>query len=279
MPVQAFFLPVDGGQRFCVYHPAQGPEARGQIVYVHPFAEEMNKSRRMVAQQARHLSAAGFAVLQIDLLGCGDSSGAFGDVQWDAWVNDVLLACRWLREKAGNAPLWLWGLRAGCLLATEAAARLARPCHLLFWAPAPAGKPLLQQFMRLKAAGEMMGGDAKGVMENLRQEMAQGRPVEIAGYVLAPGLASGLEKSVLAPPAGLAPGRIEWFELTTRPDGALSPAVIKAQAPWQQAGFGLRSHLVQGPSFWQTTEIEDAPDLIPATTAALNAASTQRAAA
>jgi exosortase A-associated hydrolase 2 len=275
MPPQAFFLPVDGGQRFCVYHPAQGPETRGQIVYVHPFAEEMNKSRRMVAQQARHLGAAGFAVLQIDLLGCGDSSGAFGDAHWDAWVNDVLLACGWLREKAGDAPLWLWGLRAGCLLAAEAAARLARPCHFLFWAPAPAGKPLLQQFMRLKAAGEMMGGDAKSVMENLRQQMAQGQTMEIAGYFLAPGLTSGLEKSVLAPPVAVAPGRVEWFELSTRPDAGFSPAVTKAQAPWQRAGFALRSHLVQGPSFWQTTEIEDAPDLIPATTAALSTAPAQ----
>ena len=127
MPPQAFFLPVDGGQRFCVYYPAQGPRTLGQIVYAHPFAEEMNKSRRMVANQARDLSTAGFAVLQIDLLGCGDSSGDFGDASWDAWVDDVLLACGWLREKAGDAPLWLWGLRAGCLLAVEAKRRIASP--------------------------------------------------------------------------------------------------------------------------------------------------------
>lgn len=274
MPVQAFFLPVDGGQRLCTYYPAQTPKTFGRVLYAHPFAEEMNKSRRMAALQSRHLSQAGFAVLQLDLHGCGDSSGDFGDATWQGWVGDLVQAQAWLQAKAGDAPLWLWGLRAGCLLAAQAAAQLALPCQFLFWAPAPAGKPLLQQFLRLKAAGEMMGGNAKGVLEGLRQQLAQGQAVEVAGYTLAPALTQGLEKAVLAPPvAPHAPGCVEWFELSTREDASLSPAVIKAQEPWQHAGFGLRSHLVQGPSFWQTTEIEDAPALITATTAALSLAS------
>jgi uncharacterized protein len=271
MPTQAFFLPVDGGQRYCVYHPAQGRQTLGQVVYAHPFAEEMNKSRRMVAQQAGALSAAGFAVLQIDLHGCGDSSGDFADANWNSWVDDVLLACNWLQEKAGDAPVWLWGLRSGCLLVAQAAMRLARPCQFLLWAPTPAGKPVLQQFMRLKAAGEIMAGDAKGVMEKLRQQMSEGKSVEIAGYTLAPGLASGLEAAVLAAPVAQPAGRVEWFELSTRDDATLSPAASRAQAPWEAAGWEVRSHLVQGPSFWQTTEIEDAPALIRATTDALRA--------
>ena len=71
----AFFLPdARGGQRFCIHHAAQGPVRRGQVVYVHPFTEEMNKSRRMAALQSRALAGAGFSVLQIDLAGCGDLS-------------------------------------------------------------------------------------------------------------------------------------------------------------------------------------------------------------
>jgi hypothetical protein len=41
---------------------------------------------------------------------------------------------------------------------------------------------------------------------------------------------------------------------------------------WEQAGCRVNSHLVNGPAFWQTTEIEDAPFLIDATTAALGRA-------
>jgi uncharacterized protein len=270
MPPQPFFLPVDDGQRFGIYHAAQGPVVRGRVLYIHPFAEEMNKARRMAALQARDLSSAGFAVLQLDLHGCGDSSGDFADAHWEGWLRDIRQAHRWLRDRAGDAPSWLWGLRAGCLLAAQASPLLGEPSDFVFWAPVPAGKALLQQFLRLKAAGDLASGNAKAVMDGLRAQLAQSQPVEIAGYVLAPALAQGLEQAVLAPPAGAAaPARVEWFELSTRADASLSPAVRKSQESWQQAGFNLRSHLVQGPSFWQTTEIEDAPALIGATTAAL----------
>ena len=73
---QAFFLPADGGQqRFCLFHPPQGTQHRGRVLYLHPFAEELNSTRRIVAQQARALAQAGYGVLQIDLLGqCGYGS-------------------------------------------------------------------------------------------------------------------------------------------------------------------------------------------------------------
>ena len=285
MPVQAqteaFFLPSPspaGGQRFCIYHRAEGNSVRGQVLYVHPFAEEVNKSRRMAAMQARALATAGYAVLQIDLLGCGDSSGDFGDATWSAWVEDVLAAHQWLRSQpapgegagAGSnepVPLWLWGLRAGCLLAVAAARKLPEPCHFLFWAPSLAGKPLLQQFLRLKLAGDMLAGNAKGVMDGMRTELAAGNAVEVAGYAINPDLASGLEQANLNPPAASA--RVEWLELSTRNPAALTHVTVQAQARWQQAGHTVHSHLVIGPSFWQTAELEDAPALISATIAAI----------
>jgi exosortase A-associated hydrolase 2 len=265
--MDAFFLPVGSGQRFAIYHPAQGGVTRGLVAYVHPFAEEMNKSRRMAALQARALAAHGYAVLQLDLLGCGDSSGDFGDASWQAWVDDVVRACQWLRRQ-GDAPLWLWGLRAGCLLAAQAAAQLNATCNFLFWAPTPAGKPLLQQFLRLKAAGDMASGNAKAVMDGLRQQLAAGDAVEVAGYTLAAKLASGLEQATLAAPSMA--GRLEWLDLSTQPDASLSPAAAKPLQAWQAAGFAVRSQVVNGPAFWQTSEIEEAPALLTATLAALH---------
>jgi exosortase A-associated hydrolase 2 len=279
---QAFFLPADAGQRFCLLYRSQGNLERGLVVFVHPFAEEMNKSRRVAAVQARALSAAGFTVLQIDLLGCGDSSGDFGDASWQSWVADVVAACRWLRVHSGKhviaseaqqsmteecapPPLWLWGLRAGCLLAADAGRQLKEPCNYLFWQAPAAGKTLLHQFLRLKAAGDMLGGQSRGVMETMRQQLAGGFPVEIAGYLLAPGLALGLEQAMLSPPAALSDAqRMVWLELSTREDASLSPASAKTITLWQQAGYRVSSHIAQGPAFWQTTEIEEAPALIEA---------------
>ena len=76
-PADAFFLDTADGPRFCLYHAPVG-ECRGALVYIHPFAEEMNRSRRMAALQARALTAQGFGVLLLDLHGCGDSGGDFG---------------------------------------------------------------------------------------------------------------------------------------------------------------------------------------------------------
>ena len=281
MRPEAFFLPATQGQRFCLFYAAEsgshGGGVRGLVVYIHPFAEEMNKSRRMAALQSRALAQAGFSVLQIDLLGCGDSSGDFGDATWQSWIADVVQGCHWLRNRSdkGDAavdgpPLWLWGLRAGCLLAAAAANELTEDCNFLFWQPPATGKSLLQQFLRLKAAGGMLGGEGKGVMDRLRQEFSAGSSVEIAGYLLSSELASGLERAALVPPSRMErTSRLEWFELSTRQDAGLSPAAAATIANWQQAGFRVDQHVASGPAFWQTSEIEDAPALLAATSAAL----------
>ena len=279
---EPFFLdlaPGPLGRRYALYHAPAAGLATGMVVHVHPFAEEMNKARRMTALQSRALAQAGFAVLQIDLLGCGDSAGDFGDATWAQWVVDVVHACEWLQTRqrdelpGGRAtpPLWLWGVRAGCLIAAEAAARLRSSCNFLFWQPSVSGAPLLSQFLRMRVAGDLIGGAAKGVMAQLRHELSGGHGVEVAGYLLSPAMSSGLERAALRPPAGAATSsvRVEWFEVSPLEGATLSPAATQAATHWREAGFSIRTHLVRGPAFWQTTEIEDAPELLTATLAAL----------
>ncbi|WP_313951000.1 hydrolase 2, exosortase A system-associated [Accumulibacter sp.] len=260
MALEAFFLPSATGQRFALLHaPAPSAKPRGAVVYVHPFAEELNKSRRMAALQARAMAAAGYTVLQIDLLGCGDSAGDFGDATWEAWLADVKLACDWLRQRT-TGSLWLWGQRTGCLLANEAAQRMETPVKLLFWQPVVLGKQFLQQFLRLKIAAEMLGGDSKGVMERLRSQLRQGESVEIAGYLLSPALAAGLEQAELLLPHRS--GRVEWIEISGKPDASLSPLAVARLTQWQAAGQTARGTAVSGPAFWQTSEISECPALI-----------------
>jgi len=268
MTVEAFFLPAAAaGQRFCLFYPPEaGIPTRGAVVYVHPFAEEMNKSRRMAALQARALALAGYAVLQIDLHGCGDSSGDFGDATWENWIEDVRLACDWLQQRS-DAALWLWGLRTGCLLASAAASRVGRPNKLLLWQPVVSGKQFLQQFLRLKLAGEMLGGEGKGLMERLRQQLAQGESVEVAGYLLSAGLANGLEQAELVPAAQSS--RIAWIELSGKPDGRLSPLADARIEQWRSAGLAAQGSLVCGPAFWQTAEITECPALLDASILAM----------
>lgn len=221
----------------------------------------------MAALQSRAMAEAGFAVLQIDLLGCGDSAGDFSDATWSAWRDDVHLAYRWLRSQT-PAPLTLWGLRAGCLVAVSAAVNLPEKTNFIFWQPAISGKQHWQQFMRLKMAGELASGQAKGITEQLRRQLSAGEPVEIAGYTVSPALAEGLEATELDPPAN-GNGQIIWLETSLRDEATLAPVSLKRIEYWLVAGYAVHAKVVRGPAFWQTSEIEDAPELLVTTRAAL----------
>jgi exosortase A-associated hydrolase 2 len=264
-----FFLDAGSdraGQRFCLYHAPRGAVVRGAIVYVHPLAEEMNKSRRMAALQSGQLAAAGFAVLQIDLLGCGDSSGEFEDATWDDWVRDVYLAVAWLRGQH-QAPLWLWGLRAGCLLAAEAASGIHEPLRKLFWQPSTSGKLVLQQFLRLKTAAAALDGTPLDARKNPRDNLAAGRAVDVGGYRLSPRLAQSLEQAVLTPASRVI--QAVWLEASTSQDAALLPATQRALQAWNAAGATVQARTVVGPAFWQTQEIEGAHELLTPTLASM----------
>ena len=92
----------------------------------------------------------------------------------------------------------------------------------------------------------------------------------MAGYVLNPALGTGLDAARLQPAPGVS--RLTWLECSPRDDAALSPASTATLDAWRGAGCDVQAQAVQGPAFWQTTEIEDAPALIKAS---LHALSTQ----
>lgn len=265
--------PGEAGRRFCIWQaPAASSPLRGVIVQVPAFAEEMNRSRRMVAMQARALAAAGWAVLQFDLLGCGDSRGDFGDATWDEWLQDVqgaVALAQWRATPQGGSsgalPLWLWGHRAGCLLACEAAVRLQQPHHLLLWQPTLSGKTVLQQFLRLETAARLMENAPHG--PSAKDKLAADERAEVSGYEIQPALARGLEEALLLPAADCLSAI--WLDVAPDPRGSLPPAAEAAVARWSSAVGALTHQTVQGPAFWQTTEIEDAPQLLGATQAAL----------
>jgi exosortase A-associated hydrolase 2 len=269
-----------------LHHPPATGIAKGALLYIHPFAEEMNKSRRMAAQAARALAAKGFAVLQIDLLGCGDSSGDFGDATWQIWVDDVTAALDWLAHRHPGAPLWLWGLRAGALLCVAAAsARPALRSNFLFWQPATRGQLVLTQFLRVLVAAALHDGTGKAAMEAARAALAAGQYADVAGYSLSPTLAKGLEVARLDPPSPVptpqpaAVQRLIWLELGDNANNPLAPASETVLQAWAAAGFDVQATNLVGPRFWQTVEIEDAPDLIDASVACVCASGSASSAA
>jgi uncharacterized protein len=264
---EVFQLAVGGGERLCIWRAPEHGALRGVVVHVPAFAEEMNKCRPMVALAARRLAASGFGVLEVDLLGCGDSTGDFADARFDAWLDDIVAAVQWLRER-DDAALWLWGARGGALLAAAATHCLAEAVSVLLWQPVLAGRVMLSQFLRLKLAADALAGDGERAgTRQLREELGRGMPIDVAGYRLTPALAAGMEAAALA----FAPTvrRVVWLEVSAAAQPAIGPAALTAIANLREGGAPVHAAALGGPGFWQTVEIEMCPALVDATVAAL----------
>lgn len=252
MTTEVSFLPVDGSQRFCLLHlPAGRP--RGAILYLHPLAEELNRSRQVVARQARAFADAGYAVLQVDLYGCGDSAGEFGAADWAQWRRDGHAAIRMLTQRF-DVPLGLWGLRSGALLAGDLARELASTVALILWQPVLSGKQHLQQFLRLSLAADLLDGKMSGGTDVFMQQLAQGRAVEVAGYSLSPALAAGLAAAELGPP--MAAQRMHCIEITPG-GGELSHGLRRFVAQGN-----IESSVCDDAQCWLTPGVHDCPRLI-----------------
>lgn len=258
------FVASGTGSRFRLTSEPAHKELRGTVIFVHGFAEEMNKSRRMAARMAKDLATDGWRVVQRDLCGCGDSSGEFADASWQAWIDDVADE---LSLAPKGLPVWLWCLRAGALLAPAVLER--RPdLNLLLWQPVWAGSQHLQQFLRLHAGARIVGSAVGDGSHSPAKLLRAGVPVEVGGYQLSPQLANGMERATLELPTGFS-GRIVWFELSNDDELALSPQASRAVERLLAIGVTASPRIVHGLPFWQTQEIEECEPLLEQTRAEL----------
>ncbi len=272
LPAESFFLKTESGDRFCLYHaPHPNKECRGVFIYVHPFGDEMNKSRRMVALQARAFATMGFGVLQMDLFGCGDSNGEFGKARWDIWKQDLEIAWSWLENRA-TASISLWGLRLGALLALDFARSSTNIIDkIILWQPVISGELFLTQFLRLRLANEMLAGGSEKTTgtQAMRSSLAIGERLEVAGYELAPDLAVAIDSlraiKLLVPKVP-----VHWFEIVSKSGRAMPPAGAKVVRAWEKEGSNPQVHLVPCVPFWATQEISECPELILATSMILS---------
>lgn len=260
--IEPFFLDGEHGALFCIYHQPTARPPLGAILYLHPFAEEMHKSRRMAALQARRFAAEGYAVLQPDLTGCGDSAGDFSDASWETWLADARLAHAWLLARTGG-PVTLWGLRTGAALAAALASSLPGIERLLLWQPVTSGELYLNQFLRIKTASEMLNNSQTGTRQ-LRARLDAGEGVEVGGYMLSPPLAADLSRMKLADYRPACPAT--WLETGLADSDTLAPAGQRIADDWRAAGVQVKTRTVKGEPFWLTQEITECPALLEAST-------------
>lgn len=269
MPPQreAFFLGTGAERRFCVVSRPPGTPV-GAMLHIHPFAEELNRSRRMVSLAARAFAEEGWTVLQMDAHGCGDSEGDFGDASWDNWLTDLDRAQAWLSQDTPG-PLVMWSLRTGSLLASSWQARTSHRLPILAWQPVFNGKQYLTQFLRIRLGADLaQSTQAKNLLTELRASLQAGQPASIGGYWLSPAMASGLEAAVFSPAADDT-GPVTLLEVVSGDPPELTPVIENWLSSATEAGRSCQGLAVQGNKFWQSKEIETAPNLIEPSLAAL----------
>lgn len=268
LAAEAFFLDAGNGKRFCLFYAAdENLRCRGAVLYVAPFGEEMNKSRRMIAIQAKSLATQGFAVLVLDLYGCGDSEGELKDASWAIWKSDLNFAFSWLRQRC-TAPISLLALRLGALLALDFIRDGAHKIdQLILWQPVLSGKQYLTQFFRLKLANDILidSNAQSGGTQAIRRQLDEGEIVEIAGYEISSKLSSNIDglNAVDFLPLKFP---VHWFEIQNDTGAALPPAKQRTFDFWQQHQVDVHLEQVSGDDFWMTQEISVCEELVERTT-------------
>ena len=255
-----------GALHLTMFLPATGKPPSSWVVHLPAFAEEMNKSRAMVARQARAFAAAGVAVVVPDLLGTGDSAARLEEVSWQGWADDIVHVCKWVQGQGGE-HLVLWGHRLGCLLALDVAQVLGQQLdHLLLWQPVHSGKQHMTQFMRLRMAAGLASGGSETV-SILQERLEREQSLEIAGYTLGAELYQNISQKALSgvyPPLHAGVTILEVTRESGKPALVITEKLVKQ---WAREGVSCQAQAVVGDPFWMTQELGFAPRLIEQTLA------------
>lgn len=204
------------------------------VLFAPPFAEEMNRTRRLMALTGQLLAARGIASLLPDLPGTGDCPLPFHAVTWSGWL-DALDACaRHLSEQ--GLGLHLIGIRLGGLLAADAVARGLKAASLLLLDPVEDGRAHMRYWLRIRSAASLEIGP-RITLGYLQAQLDAGNTVEIAGYEMAPQLVNHISTLKLAPLLETAQGiPLERLDLIAPgappPPSASGRRTLAVEAPW-----------------------------------------------
>lgn len=282
------YIPTSVGDLFALVHPAKvdgidsNEASQHWVLMLPPLGEELNKCRKMLADQARCWAQQGVSVLMPDYGGTGDSAGSLADMSWSMWRQQMLETLQWLNTK-GCVDVTLWGVRVGALMAADLSRELKLKSSvanypslrsLLLWQPVASGKLWLTQFLRLRVAAQMMDqsssalltegpSSARETVASLRKKLNDGELVEIAGYGLSASLTQSLDELELRALLldGGAP-HVDWLEVSSALEPTLTPVSNQVVTQLKSEGLSINGLCVHGESFWSTQEICLVPALL-----------------
>src|SRR3984957_3106148 len=127
-----------------LHAPRESADPTIGAVLCPPLQADYDASHLAYRALADRLADRGVAALRFDYYGTGDSGGDPATVaSVDVWLEDVATAVGFLRD-GGWPRVGLIGMRAGALLAAEAAGRGAAD-FLVLWDPVTSGRAFLRE--------------------------------------------------------------------------------------------------------------------------------------
>ena len=258
MDGENFFLNTVEGKIYAIYYsPTGNKKPNANVIIVSPFAEELNKSRKAISEFSRACAEINIGVLVIDLLGTGESEGDFRDAHWGKWKANIFSAYQWLRQRDAGSISCV-GIRTGAILLLDAInSNDYELSKIIFWQPVVSGGVFLKQFLRLNLAADMMGaGLGKVTIQSLRDILASGKNVEVAGYELSSKLFHELDSlslNNLVPPSRT---QVRWFEIVSEKFQDVSPKKQQLVNRWRKENkIDAEIIAVRDEPFWATQEI------------------------
>jgi exosortase A-associated hydrolase 2 len=252
------------GARGPIFVLLRQPEAtaRGCVLVVPPFAEEMNKCRRMVAEVSRGLAEIGIATVIPDLYGTGDSGGDFSDGDWAVWVADIGRASAWVTANS-TVVSGILAVRLGGALTVHCISEHLLPAvgATVLWQPVFDGKRFLNQFLRLRLAASMTEGRKGGIAE-LRKSLATEGVLEVAGYLINNRLADDLDRLAALDVLPAELGRIALMEIASDPAAGVSTSSAGLAERTKTQGRQVSASALPGEPYWASVEIVCNPRLI-----------------
>jgi hypothetical protein len=205
----------------------RGPESGPCVLLLPPLFEEMNRTRRLLADLGRALAVRNIGSALADLPGTGDASGAPDVVAWrDATTHLV--------KTLAERPLRVLAVRGGALLTDGAGSE-----GLYRVSPVSSGASLLREMMRAQAIADQEHEGVRVSPSVYETRFARGETVALTGYDVTPALAADL--TALALPEAAAPLRVSavegppvWRQAEPAPAPAFAASLAEDIARWMQ---------------------------------------------